>query len=509
MKIFKSIPIIFFAAIVSMSCNKFLEEPPSKTSSLVPKTVDQLETLLNNYNSFGPENASELIFGTDDYGLIKEMYDAKASIYTVPQVEYAVWDKDNLPNYDRPYWPAEWAKIFTANMIIGNLSRVSGSEAKKKQLEAEAHFIRAYSYFKLANIYCLPYTDQNKNEPGLPIKNSTSFEEAVKRATLDETWKFIADDLQKALTIEEPFTQVDGLNRSWRASKASVYAFAARYYLELNDYKNAQDYAEKALAAYNHLRNYNTEMHFSTIISQVTIFNPNPTTVTLQYPYTHDKQTDPTDMLNWGESYYFRYLNNPWWYYIPSQDLLNLYNKTYDLRYKYHMVQHYSYDRGLTKPPFDYPGYIFFFKDKILSGPSVSEMILIKAECQIRQGNWQAGLTTTNPLRDARMDVNTPAADKYLSATSKEEALKVLLEERRRELPFILRWYDVRRYNNNNDPSDDVIMTRTFYPYNANTVLGGEPTINYTLEKNSRRFACPIPNTDIISSQGVLQQNTY
>lgn len=508
MKIFRYIPTLIIAFILT-GCNKFLDEAPSKTSALVPKTVDQLETLLNNYNLFAPENSNELIFGTDDYGLLKNMYDAKSSIYTVPQVEFAVWDKDNLQNYDRPYWPAEWKKIFTANMILGNLPKVSGSVDKKKAIEAEAYFIRAYSYFQLANIYCLPYTSQNKKELGLPIKVSTSFEESVKRATLEETWKFIADDLAKALTIDVSFDQVGGLNRTWRASKASVNGFAARYYLSLNDYSNAEAYADKALAAYSHLRNYNTDMRFSTIISQVTIFNPNPTIVTLKYPYTHDKQTDPSDMLSWGENYYFRYMNNPWWYYIPSEKLLSLYDTTYDLRYKYNIVKHYSYDRGLTKPPFDYPGYIFFFKDKILSGPSVSEMILIKAECQIRQGNWQAGLTTTNALRDARMDQNTPSNIKYLSAASQTEALKVVLEERRRELPFTLRWYDIRRFNNNNDPSDDVEMTRTFYPYNANAILGGEAPITYKLEKNSRRFARPIPLTDIMSSGGAIQQNTY
>lgn len=508
MKIYKLLPVILLAFAIT-SCNKFLEEPPSKTSALVPKTVEQLETLLNNYNSFAPENSNELIFGTDDYGLFKDMYDAKSSIYTVPQVEYAVWDEDNLPNYDRPYWPAEWTKIFTANMILGNLPRVSGSDAKKKTLEAEAHFIRAYSYFQLANVFCLPYTDQIKNEMGLPTKISTSFEESVERASLEDTWKFIASDLEKALEIDEPFGEVSGINRTWRASKAAVYAFAARYYLVLNDYVNAQSYAEKALAAYNHLRNYNTDMRWSTIVSQVTIFNPDPTTVSLQYPYTHDKQTDPTDMLEWGENYYFRYMNNEWWYYIPSSDLLSLYDETYDLRYKFHMVKGYSYDRGLISPAFDYPGYVFFFKDKILSGPSVPEMILIKAESQIRQGNWQDGLTTTNTLRDARMDQSAPANIKYLSAGSKEDALKEVLEERRRELPFTRRWEDVRRFNNNSDPSDDVVMTRTFYPYNANAILGSETPVTYKIEKNSRRFANPIPITDIISSNGAIKQNTY
>src|SRR5690606_20763784 len=128
---------------------------------------------------------------------------------------------------------------------------------------------------------------------------------------------------------------------------------------------------------------------------------------------------------------------------------------------------------------------------------------------QIRQGAWQQGIETINTLRETRMDAAAPASVKYLSASSPQEALVMLTEERRREMPFTMRWYDVRRYNNNADPADDVEMTRTFYPYNANAVLAGEAPIQYTLEKNSRKFAAPIPITDIISSNGVLEQNKY
>ncbi|UNY98566.1 RagB/SusD family nutrient uptake outer membrane protein [Zhouia spongiae] len=355
----------------------------------------------------------------------------------------------------------------------------------------------------------MPFTEANKDELGLPLKELTSFEESVERATLGQTQAFIEADLMEALELNSSLKLVNGKYRTWRASTAAVNAFAARYYLSLRDYEKAQTYAEKALSEHDLLRDYNTGMRYSDIISQVTIFNPDATTVTLEYPYTHDNQTDPTDMLEWEESYFLRYLNNPFWYYIPSQDLLDLYDHTYDLRYKYHMVEHYSYDRGATNPPYDHPGYIFFFKDKILNGPSVPEMLLIKAECQIRQGSWQQGIQTANQLRAVRMDVNAPANVINLSAATQAEALTKVLEERRREMPFTMRWYDVRRYNNNSEASDDVVMTRTFYPYNANAVLGNETPVTYELEKNSRRFANPIPNTDILSSNGVIKQNEY
>lgn len=151
----KTYKITFIAIAISVltSCNDFLDESPSKTSSVVPETIEQLESLLNSYSNFAEEGANEVIFGTDDYGLLMELYDAKSSLYSVPLVQYATWDKEDVANYDRPYWPTEWRKIFTANLILANLPKVSGSEDEKQKIEAEAHFIRAYSYFKLANIF--------------------------------------------------------------------------------------------------------------------------------------------------------------------------------------------------------------------------------------------------------------------------------------------------------------------------------------------------------------------
>ena len=499
--------IFMFVALLSASCEDFLDENPSKTSSLVPTRVDHLENLLNNYSSFYSENNNEASFGTDDYGLMTSLYDARSSVYSVNIVQFATWDKDYLADYDRPYWPTEYKKIFTANMILKYLGEVSGDEATKKKVEAEAHFIRAYSYFQLANTFCLPYTDANKNELGLPLKASTSFDESSKRATLEDTWKFIKDDLDKALELNVELSKVgDNKYRSWRASTPAVYAFAARYYLALNDYPNAKLYAEKALTKHSELIDYNTDMRYSSVTSQV---NVNGEDVELKYPYTHDNQSDPTDMMEWKELYYYRFLTNGWWWYIPSQSLLDSYDKVYDLRYKYHMVEHYSYDRGCVDPAYDYPGYIFFFKDKLPSGPTVAEMILTKAECQIRLGQWEQGITTVNQLRAKRMDSTAPANAIDLSASSQEEALTKVLAERRREMPFTTRWFDLRRYNNNSNPADDVVLTRTFYPYNGSVVMGSQEPITYTLEKNSRRYANPLPNTDIQTTLGALEQNKY
>jgi hypothetical protein len=503
----KILPLLSVVCVFS-SCEKFLEEAPSKTSSLVVKTTAQIDALLNTQNTFYTEENRTQIYGTDDVGLTVDLYNAGRGVFsTMAAFQFNTWDYQYLPDDTRElFWSGEFKKIFTANLALGNLDEATGTQAEKDVIKADAHFIRAYSYWELANTYCLPYTEANKNEKGLPIKTGISFDDPMERQSLEKVYQQIESDLAEALKTPLSLTQ-SGKPRHWRASKAGVNAFAARYYLNRNDNLKAIEYANAALADYSVLVDYNTEMKYGKDQS-VTINSGTPSaqTVVLKYPYTHDNQTDQTDMIGWKEFLYFRMLNHGSWWYIPSIELLNLYDKDHDLRYQYHIVEGYSYDRGMTKPAYDYPGYIFFFKDKIPSGPTVAEVLLTKAEAQARSDNPNGAMTTLNLLRAKRLK---PGVWVNLVATGKDDAIKKVLEERRREMPFVQRWFDLRRYNNNDDPNDDVVLTRTFYPYNAGSVLFNEPVKTYTLPKNSRRYAAPIPRTEIISSNGIIEQNTY
>lgn len=504
-KILLSVVVVFLFA----SCKKFLDAAPSKTTSLVVKTTAQISALLDNQNTFYLEENRSQTFSTDDCGITVALYNGGRGTFTfMPAFHFLTWDTQYIPTATPSdgLWSGEYKKIFTANLALSSVDKVTGTDAEKAFIKADAHFIRAYSYWMLANVYCLPYTEQNKNEMGLPIKSSVSFEEPLERQSLEKVYQQIDADLAEALKIQVTLTQ-SGKPRHWRGSKAGVNAFAARYYLNRNNNAKAIEYANAALAEYSVLVDYNTEMRYGKDQS-VTINSGTPTaqTIVLKYPYTHDNQIDQTDMIGWKEFLYFRMLNNSNYWYIPSQDLMNLYDKTNDLRYQYHIVEGYSYDRGMTKPAYDYPGYVFFFKDRIPSGPTVAEVLLTKAEAQARSNDPSGAMTTLNILRAKRMK---PGVWVNLVATGKDDAIKKVLEERRREMPFVQRWFDIRRYNNNDDPNDDVTLTRTFYPYNASNVLFNEPVKTYTLPKNSRRFAVPIPATEIISSNNVIKQNTY
>ena len=508
MNTYKYIVSFVIGLFLLIGCNDFLDEKPSKSTSLVITTLDQLEYILNSYSIFYQESNRAAIYSSDDYGLLPELFEARSNTYSVAGVQFATWNIENLPFDTREnYWQSEYRKIFYANMVLANLPKVSGSEADKERVKNEAHLIRAVSMWNLVQTYALPYTDANADEPGMVLKESTSFEESYVRSTISETYDFIENDLNEALKLSNEMEVVNNKYRSWRGSKAAANAYAARYWLHRNDYTKALEYANIALQEHDEMMDYNSDMSYSSIPSNVTVEGES---VPVLYPYTHDNQTDLTDMMEWKELYYFRLMYHESWWYIPSPELLSLYDAEYDLRFKYHMVDNYSFDRGVTNPPYEYPGYIFFFKDRIPSGPTVAEMLLIKAEALARQDQVAAAMDAVNQLREKRMDSSAPADVIYLDASNRSEAITVILEERRRELPFSQRWFDIRRLNNNEDSADDVgTLTRSFYGYNSSTVTPETGLITYTLEQGSRRYAAPVPNTEIQSSEGIIEQNVY
>jgi len=503
--IFILVAVLAFAAC--SLADDFLNEKPSKSSTLVPTSIDHLEYLLNAYSSYYQEGDRAHFFSSDDFGVLTSLVDIRLATYGVAAAQFACWDIEYLPRDGREsFWSGEYGKIFRANMVLHYLPKVSGPDDQKQALEYEAKFIRAYSLWRLAQTYCLPYTEANKNEPGLPLKRTTAFDEPAARATLEETYAMIEEDLTEALKLQKEMPIVNNKYKQWRASKAAVNAFAARYYLNRSNYAKAMEHANTALSLHSDMMDYNVDMRYSDIITNV---NVGGVPTRQWFPYTHDNQSVPTDMMEWKDLYYYRVLYHESWWYLPSPELLAIYDQDYDLRYKYHMVKNYSY-YFLANPAYEYPGYIFWFKDKIPSGPTVGEMHLIRAECLARNNDFTGAMTALNTLRAKRMDNTAPSNRIHLTAATRAEALNHIFDERRREMPFVLRWWDVRRLNTNEDPLDDIgDLTRTFYTYNNATVVTTGGIKTYTLPKASRRYAAPLWQQEIESSQGAIEQNKY
>jgi len=368
--------------------------------------------------------------------------------------------------------------------------------------------------FTLALAHTLYYDGKNGDELGLTLKQTTSFEESAARATLAETWDFMEADLQEALKITKPFKNSEGKNQNWRGTTVSVKAFAARYYLYRANYEKAQKYASEVLSEYSTMKDYNdpNEMYFHTKTDSYTV---NGQVIKCQYPYVFEQlssEASYTKLFEWKELLYMRTVDYASWWYIPSDDLVANYAKDLpggdlqnDLRYKYFVIE----DMGLRYcDKKDYgrlPGYAQFYYDDIISGPTTSEMNLIMAECYARANNTDQALTFLEKVRKCRIatSVYTPC-----TAASPADALKIILRERRREMPFSIRWYDLKRLNAN-DPANQVTVTKTFYEYNETTILKDKGTKEYVLEPNSRKYAMPIYSGEIDNSDNVIQQNTY
>ncbi|MBO9632335.1 MAG: RagB/SusD family nutrient uptake outer membrane protein [Chitinophagaceae bacterium] len=502
---FLTIGYAMLAFVLALTgCKRYLDVLPSKSTSLPITSIEQLDALLAKYTDFAEEYNNAAFLGHDDFEFSTTLYDAIPRFFPSPDkvLQTYLWDYDNYAKTGTDqFWSGngnrqgEYGKIFRANLVLANVGKVSGTDADKARLTAEAHFIRAYSHWNLANTYCLPYSDKTKQEPGLPLKKSNSYEESAARSTLEQTYQFIESDLQEALKCTTPLVN-GGKNIHWRANTAAVNGFAARFYLNLNDYEKALKYANEALKEWNVLVDYNTEMSETDAMGAGILF---PSCFIFD-------AADYSQRIAWKETMYMRFLYsaNVGMMYFPSQQLLGLYDQQHDLRYKYHMVEGVLKMFGTT---YEYPVYAFFSLNHLPSGPSTAEMFLIKAECQARLGNYTEGIKTLNLLRAKRL---TPGAWVDLAAADKSQAIHHILEERRRELPFSQRWFDLRRYNNNEDPNDDVDnITRTFYKISSSAIYNQEPPIQYVLGKQSRKYALPINENEITVSGGVIQQNTY
>lgn len=536
MKIRNIIFALAIAAPALVSCNKFLDVDPSKSTQKTLETAEQLDAILGSYSRFYSEY-NHTALACDDFGISPEIEDGGASFSPVSELAFILCDT-RCTQTARLLWDGEYSKIYYANLVLSNIDDVSGDQAYKDNLKAEAHFLRAYSMFQLALAYTLYYDGTNGDEPGLPLKQTTSFEESVARANLADTWSFIESDLQAALSgITVPLVS-GGKRRVWRGTTAAVHAFAARYYLYRGDYANALAQVEAVLEETSTLKDYNDPAQMSYFPRpdeyEINATTGTKETVEVYYPYTclqfYGSNGFP-ELFEWEELLFARTCSYASWWYIPSEGLMDNYavdlseeiptevkeeledgqkydTRKNDRRFEFYICEDFSLRYCNHDPAFRYPGYCQFYYDNIISGPTVSEMLLIKAEIQARQGQFTEAMETLRPLRAARIRTDVDDS-RFFNVSSQQEAVTKILQERRRELAFTMRWYDIKRLNANEDTSDDVTIVKTFYPYNTSTVLSSEAPIEYRIEPGSRKFATPIPDVEITRSEGVIQQNTY
>ena len=211
---------MFFLLTVLSSCDSYLSKVPSPSTSAPINNVEQLVAIYDNATAFINETNPFACYSNDDADLTAELYKADPSAFAISStVFYNILHTAGIASQASDgLWNGEYSNIFKANTIINNVDKVTGDESEKIKLKCNAHFLRAYSYFVLAQYYCLPYCEANKNALGLPKRLNTDFEESIARVSLDEIYQLILDDLEIAAVTPDKSVNP---NFPWRICQAT------------------------------------------------------------------------------------------------------------------------------------------------------------------------------------------------------------------------------------------------------------------------------------------------
>lgn len=146
---------------------------------------------------------------------------------------------DNLIDPSNTYVEGVWWRCFDGinrvNHILENINVPQDiSEETRNIAEGEARFLRAYLYSALVKYFGgVPIREK-------PTKGLTEEELLIPRATLEQTYQFIIDEL----VLTEGLLAGTTIDNSSYANIGAVKALLARVYLYSGDYSNA---AEKSL----------------------------------------------------------------------------------------------------------------------------------------------------------------------------------------------------------------------------------------------------------------------
>lgn len=400
MKLSRSTIFLAILTISLFSCKKFLDVKPSGV--IVAETVAEFEGILNASQVTNPFGLNALpLIATDDVtdkSLQPQQTSVKANTYFWK--EYINSSADARPEV----WNEMYNSIANLNVIVeGVLDAKDGSMAKKKSLYAEALVSRSFCYFHLLSMFAPAYTEAGaETDYGLPYVTSTDQSlKAPERGTLKESYEHMITDIKAAIP-DLPETNV---NNS-RVTKNVANGMLSRVYMSMGKYDEALEYANEVITS--------------------------GAAIILDY---NDFVGDDLPNTNGSpEELWVRYAFNVRYFY--SSNLLSKYNLMEDLRidffasvdangvYSYGGSSSYAPNRGIT----------------------YAELYLNKTEAMARAGKFEDALDIVND--EIRMKRFSPDDYTPLTATTKEEAINKILEERRRELAFKgLRWSDMKRLN--------------------------------------------------------------
>lgn len=445
----KYIFLILFFIIGLLSCQKeYLEKKPNK-ALLIPETLTDFQNLLDNLNVFNIQPGLQVI-ASDDFSTT----DVKLNTFSIPEKNSYLWTSAIDQGQQIADWNIPYQQVFYANVVLDGLKKISvnaNNQILWNSTKGSALFHRAYAFYNVAQMYAKPFNSITADlDLGIPIRLVSDVNLKSDRGTLKNTYKQIIADLLEADHLLPVISSFQS-----RPNRVAAKALLARVYLNMNDYKNALDFASQSLQLNNTLIDYNK------------------LNIAASSPFSASPNTNNPEILFYSKL-------NSYTFSISTSTTVN--DELYQL---------YT-ENDLRKEIFYKAGIVPYFKGRytgsslrLFGGLANDEIYLIKAECEARLNDIDTAMAVLNKLLKTRWK-NT-ATYTNLTATNSDEALKQILNERRKELAFRgLRWGDLRRLNQ--EASYATSITRIFNNQ------------NYILVPNSKNYTFPIPTQEILIS---------
>lgn len=504
-KKFINIGIMTLIAL-QISCDDYLKDDSGDL--LIPKTVEQYTPLL--YGEAYPQTFDEDIkwqmLMTDDIEMGYLERDPsvddsdEADVLNMGEGKQAyIWHYNIEDKLVDNNWDKRYANILGCNTIIDALPEMEYPENEKGKfnyLAAQAYALRAYHYFCLVNSYALPWSEENLDKLGVIIRTTPQIQtEFRERSTIREVYTLINDDITKAMEYAESCEP--SVNKRL-LSPAAIKLLATRIALFQEKWEEVISIGSTFLRENNFILDLNTipEDKLGSDLAE------NSTGDKTIYYFTMFNVADNREILFTfgGKNSYSYFSNSVLWGFgfrvshSSEGSLLKCYGDD-DIRLLA-FFQKDKIDPGL--PPYipESMDYKYHYPIKYKTGKSVEcgrenwrtvEVLLNVAEAYARQSAQisQDAIDLINRLRERRIKTETYVPKQVSDFANKEDLVKFIWAERRRELCFeeSMRFWDLRRQGM------PEIQHRYYYSKtNYET---------YTLEQGSPNYVLAIPASEM------------
>jgi len=405
------ITILFLLVAVSFSsCKKILDvvSPNEVADADVFKTAEGLRNArIGMYATLESEDYYGAI-----YPLLAECYSDNGTtggydVIDLNDIAYRTVQPSNI--YVENTYIAIYNTIYTTNKVINNIDKVSGmDDDEKSNIIGEAYFIRSLANFDLLRMFG-EHWDKGSAYGISIVTTSDAVKTPVARSTVDDSYKQIIADLQKAVT------NLNTYNGAQYASVSAAKALLARVYLYYGDNTNAAKMATEVIGDDNfallgpgdftqvYTKKLTTESVFELVFD-------------LQHPSFYNTQTYLRDDALRSD------VN-----FLAAEDLHTFFEGRPDDG-RSQLVDYENIDVSIQPDGRTQKYRGEATKDNSAYVIRLAEMYLIRAEARGKT----AGLNDLNTIREARGMEDLTDED----VSTDEDFLNAVLDERRAELNF-------------------------------------------------------------------------